>query len=72
MVTQTGCKLPYQLHCCKQACKLDELDELNTGADEDDLGGADDEVDGADEGGVPLHTAPLIVGISAAAPFLFI
>lgn len=71
VVTHKGCGLPYQLHCCTQDCKLDELEELKTGADDDDLEGADDEVDGADEVGVPLHTAPLIVGISAAAPFLF-
>lgn len=71
VVTHTGCRLPYQLHCCKQACKLDELEEFTTGADEDDLAGADDEVLGTEDVG-PEQTAPLIVGISAAAPFLFI
>ncbi len=69
VVTHTGCGLPYQLHCCTQDCRLEEDTLVVTEDDErDDAVGTDDGVEEV----APEQTAPLIVGISAAAPFLFI
>jgi hypothetical protein len=73
VVTHTGYRLPYQLHCSRHALRL-LLEELTT--EDDDL-----EDDDTDDGGVedgtdedatlPEHTVPLMVGTSAAPPFLF-
>ena len=62
--------MPYQLHCCAQACKLlDEPIDDDEGLD-DETTGTEDGVE-EDVGGVPEHTVPLIVGLSSAPPFLF-
>ena len=62
--------MPYQLHCWVQDCN--ELDELETVIDDEELllGTEDDDTGPADE--LPEQMLPLMVGISAEPPFLFI
>lgn len=72
--------MPYQLHCWVQDCN--ELDELETVIDEEELLGTDDEEElllgtedddtGPEDEVLPEQTLPLMVGISAEPPFLFI
>lgn len=72
--------MPYQLHCWVQDCN--ELDELETVIDDDELLGTDDEEElllgtedddtGPEDEVLPEQTLPLMVGISAEPPFLLI